>query len=175
MQQLRRGYLCDLSVAECRESRFEQPAILAESRFRATLAPLLARELFGDFPEGVAPRGLGNFLQPPFEAGILTARQKLARGLAAIACVRKRYFRIRAEGDLLLLTTKAVGEAPEPAAVGANQQIQPVEVREFVVALGRPGVANTRVVEHGVLCWHRGQNTNAVPAAANGSERTCTL
>src|SRR3954451_24715131 len=80
MQQLRRGYLCDLSVAERRESPFEQPAILAESRFRATLAPLLAQELFGDFPEGVAPRGLVNFLQPPFEAGILTARQKLARG-----------------------------------------------------------------------------------------------
>ena len=41
------------------------------------------------------------------------------------------------------------GEAPQLAAVLADEQVEPVEVGELGVALGRLGIADARIVQHG--------------------------
>ena len=43
------------------------------------------------------------------------------------------------------------GEPPKLAAARAHKQIEPIEIGELGVALGRPDVADPSVVQHGVL------------------------
>jgi hypothetical protein len=66
----------------------------------------------------------------------------MSRVARPVARFGQRHLVIGPKRDLLLLAAKPIGEAPEPAAVGANQQIEPVEVSELGVALGWPSVAN---------------------------------
>jgi len=68
------------------------------------------------------------------------------------------------------------GEPPQLAAVLADQQIQPIEIRKFVVALGRFGGANLRVVQHGVLMLARKNRRFGASNRTNGAigcQRTC--
>ncbi len=117
----------------------------------AGLAPLLVQELLGDLAERVAPGRAGDLLQPPLEARILAGREQLAVYLALLTRFGKRQYRIGSQRDLLLLAVAAISKPPELATVLAHQQVQAVKVRELVVSLARLGIADSGVVEHGVL------------------------
>ena len=62
-----------------------------------------------------------------------------------------RQRRVGSSAICFLLAIEAIGEASQLAAVTADEQVQAIEIGKFVVALARPGAANTRVVQHGIL------------------------
>src|SRR6516165_5096862 len=132
MKQLGRGDLTDRAVAKGGDGRLEQPAVLAKRRLREAFAALLVQKLFGDLPEGVAAGGSGDLLQSALEARILAVSKQLASGFAAVAGVGQRHLGVGPERDLLLLAVEAISEPPQLAAVLADQQVETIEVGEFV-------------------------------------------
>ena len=132
------------------------------ARVRRYLRGLLRKELRRNLAECIAASGRGNLLQLALGAWVCSIRNQPAGGVTALSRLRQRHGRIGAERELLLFAGETIGKAPELAARWGYEQLQPIEIGEFVVTIIGLRLTDTNVIEPvlapSIFFWSRCQH-----------------